>query len=87
MNRQSCKHTKSPVLSNTTNELVYTHTHVQVKLNEEPDRRLFSSLVEELERIEGAIDPYSDPDLLEQWTLCIGNIMRHQQAPSASGKQ
>lgn len=46
----------------------------------EADRALFGALVVELERsIEGGFDPYGEPDLLEQWTLCIGNIMRQQQ--------
>lgn len=38
----------------------------------------------ELERsIEGGFDPYGDPELLEQWTLCIANIMREQQDKAA----
>lgn len=40
---------------------------------------MFGRLAEELDRIEGAIDPYSDPDLQAQWSLCINNIMRHQR--------
>ena len=40
---------------------------------------MLSSLADELYRIEGNIDPYADPDLLEQWALCIRNIMQQQQ--------
>lgn len=43
------------------------------------DEQLFASLTDQLERIEVGIDPYGDPDLLEQWVLCIGNIMRQSQ--------
>lgn len=52
------------------------HANEQIKLDQEEDARLFERLKEELDRIEGAIDPYADPDLLQQWTLCIRNIMR-----------
>lgn len=48
----------------------------QIKLDREQDQRVFKRLIEELDRIEGAIDPYGDPDLLAQWSLCIANIMR-----------
>jgi len=40
--------------------------------------------MDELDRIEGAIDPYGDPDLLEQWSSCISNIMQHQANQSAA---
>lgn len=63
---------------NETNECQILFINHQIKLDRESDKKLFSNLAEELERIEGAIDPYSDPDLQEQWSLCIGNIMRHQ---------
>lgn len=46
------------------------------------DEQLFANLADQLERLEPGIDPYGDPDLLEQWILCIGNIMR--QKPSMS---
>jgi hypothetical protein len=56
----------------------------QVALNgggqDSGSRSVFTSLSEQLERIEPSIDPYSDPDLLEQWTLCIGEVVRRQQA-------
>lgn len=41
--------------------------------------------MDELDRIEPAIDPYADPDLKEQWMLCIGNIMRRQQKLQSAG--
>lgn len=63
-------------LSQTTTEIGNTKLN-QIKLDtDESDKRLFQILVEELDRIEVTIDPYSDPDLLEQWTMCIGEIMQ-----------
>lgn len=39
------------------------------------DVSLFDRLAQELDRIEVNIDPYSDVDLQEQWSLCIGEII------------
>lgn len=50
------------------------------------DRKLFDSLVEQLERIEVSIDPYLEADLLEQWQLCIGEIVRQQQRQLEAGE-
>lgn len=60
-------------------------TNTQVALNDgqdlsSNDRELFENLREQLERIEPSIDPYSDPEWLEQWTLCIGEVIRRQRA-------
>lgn len=53
---------------------------------------MFKLLIDQLDRIEGAIDPYGDADLQMQWSLCIANIMRldnqnaHGDRSAASGK-
>lgn len=51
----------------------------KVKLDEQADGDLFASLAQQLDRIEANIDPYGEPDLLEQWTLCIGELLRRQR--------
>lgn len=60
---------------------------MQVNLNDNnsADARLFWNLTEQLERIEVSIDPYNEQDLLEQWTHCIGEVMRRQRS-SLPGK-
>ena len=52
----------------------------QVNLDEPAGRKLFGLLSEQLERIEVSIDPYLELDLLEQWQLCIGEIVRRYEA-------
>lgn len=49
------------------------------------DRRLFGRLVDELDRIEPAIDPYADPDLQHQWSLCIGDIIHQLDISKSDG--
>lgn len=35
------------------------------------EQKVYAKLIDELDRIEPNIDPYVDPDLLEQWVHCI----------------
>lgn len=70
----------------TCNQISQRSRTFQVKLDDSLDRKLMETLMEQLERIEVSIEPYAERGLLEQWQLCIGEIVRQQQQQQQTGE-